>query len=521
MDITQISLYLKDREEKTHEVSLLYPLRERRIKVQKTKPVRFLWLSNLILKLFTFFTPNLSIEAKFKTQLARLLTQDFVRDHLLEDPRRREAFFKALRQSADQIGYQSFAYPPSTLSAKSCAQFLTTVGGASLVDDPKRLSFHVMRMKGEEKTVLDSILTHIERPPLSSGLNIMENGKETSISLMTHYSKFKVLDVDGKGKINYELFQNRTAPATQSTNVINQKVVFDISDEKNPLWLGSYSGNLGSTKKLLEQILLILQVKEAVTISDKPSSLICPILFTSLYCWRELEEVCLQRDAIRALNGKTLEIGDERVTLRLFYYNLTIHRVPIPAETKAFFEDLNDECIIRLFEQSPFSTELENLPNDFFERQKRSLDTIDRFRSEKTRIIKSIHEPVFKALLEKRSMDGRSIKGMDVLLYLEEATKQLGIFHNKNCQNGLDRTSTAKAADKAQNAVRKVTGSSYLPGYNESKQLFRALYSLYLLWEEADINAALTNGISRGPFFKRLFYLNPQQSEYLAEWMHL
>ena len=522
MDITQISIHLKDGEEKTHEVSLLQPLEERSLRRGKKPKPSFLWINRLKTKVATIFTPKLTAEAQFKTQLAHLLTQDLVRDHFLDDPQRREAFYLALREAAHHIGYREFAHPAPTLSSMDSAHFLTTLDGFSLIEHPNRLAFHVARMKKEEQPVLDSILSHIERPPLFSGLDIVQNDIETSISLATHYSKFRVLNVEEGGKVSYELFLNKTAPATQSESTINQKVVFDTSNAEDPTWLGSYCGDLGCPNRVLEQILLILQAKGEVQISERPSPLTCKILFTSLYNWRELEEVCRQRDAIRTLDGKTLEIGDERVTLKLYYYNLnSIHRIPIPAETRSFLEDLNDECLIRLLEIEPYSKDLEKLPTDFFERQKIALATVDNFRLKRQEIAATIDDPVFKALILKHRPDGRSLKGMDALLYLEEASKRLRMFHNKNCRNGIDRTSTAKAADKAQNAIRKITGEAYLPGHNDHKQLFKVLYSLYLLWEEPELNAALTIGLFGKSFFRRLFYHNPQQAEYLAKWAEL
>ncbi|MCH9703596.1 MAG: hypothetical protein K0U13_02270 [Chlamydiae bacterium] len=461
-------------------------------------------------KLVLLFTPKLSQEAQFKVQLARLLSQENVREHFLEDPKRRKLFFMALKEAAKEIGYKRFTQPDSEMTPIQAARFLTKLKGTSLLDNSRRLNFKAKRMQKEEEPVLHTILSHIERSPLVSGLEVDDH---EPIVHQTRYSKLTISHISESGKVSYELFLNKTAPAFENASTPNQGVIFDTTDPKQT-WLGSYCGDLGTPKRVLEQVLLILQAEGPVEILEKRTDFKVRILFTSLYNWREMEDICRQRDAIETLHGKTLKIGDEEVTLDLFYYNLnSIYRMPIPANTRAFLEDLNDFCLIRLLGIDP----LDDLPDDFFEKQKRILEAIDHFRANRPQF----DDPILDTLVQKQKPNGKALRGMDALLYLEEATHKLEVFHNKNCRNGVDRTTTAKAADKAQNALHRLTGETFLPGYNEHEKLFKALYSLYLMWEEPGINAALSLGVSSHTFFRKLFYLNPQHNRYLASWARL
>ena len=504
MDIKQISLNLKDGEATTHAFHLLNPLEDNNLK-PIAKP-NLSWLFVWIEKVVCAFLPKLSLENKFKTELAHILMQNLIKEHYLDNQERREAFLDAIQKAAHHVGYTTFSKPSIELSSSEIAKVLTNISGQSLLDRPRKLAFCARRIKNERGPILDAILSHLERAPLHSDLKIQNSDQESVISLSTHYSRFKTIEMDGK--VNYELFRNKIAPPLELESTTNQRVVLDSSDPKNPNWIGSYCGSLGSRCKVLQQILLILQADGEVKLSNEETPFTSRILFTSLYNWKEMEEICLQRDAIESLNGRTLHIGNEKIRLELYYYNLnSIYRLPIPPHMRAFLEDLNDECIMRLFHLDSF----DNLPEDFFQRRKQILDKIDRFRQNPP----SMKDPIFQALVHKRRADGRCLKAMDALLYLEEAANKLSIFHNKNCLNGIDRTSTAQAADKAQNALLTLTGEHYLPGYNEHKKLFRIFYTLYLMCEEPPMNAALSLGLFENHFFKRLFYYNPQQSEFV------
>ncbi|MCP5470232.1 MAG: hypothetical protein H7A36_07010 [Chlamydiales bacterium] len=526
-NISEISIHLKDGKERNNEISLLEPLKERRAVKRRRSRRRLSWVGRVAKRVRRLFARKLSPEERFKSVLAHLLTQQNVRDHFMESEERRAAFFKALREAAHQVGYTEFSIPSHALSPDEVQKHLTTL--------EKRIS--IQQMGNEGHRVLDAILSKIERLPITSCLEVLQDEKLSSIDITTQYAKFHVLDISPEGKVNYKLFKNRAAPATSRTSTINQKVVLDTSNPDDPTWIGTYSGELSHVHNLLEQILLIMQAKpdEQISLIDGKEGPTIHFLFTSLYGWRDLEEICMQRDAIRKLNGKTLYIGKQPIHLRLFYHNLnSFHRIPIPAETRAFLEDINDESMIPLLHLAlgddsplaPIVEELDKLPliqiqdpkTRFLERQKKLLACIDDYRAKRKEIAACCDNPLIKTLLLKQRPDGRALKGLDALLYLDAFTHELHIFHNKNCRNAADRTSGAKAADKAQNGIRKLMGEPFLPGFNDHQALFKVLYSLYLLWEEPEINSALTTGTHGAPFFKRFFHHNPDHTNYLMDW---
>lgn len=530
--IHQLSLHCKDGKETFNEVSILQPLIDRPF-VKKKELRRFFWYDRLKLKLRYFFKGSLCPEGQFKTALAHILSQDFVREYFLQNQKRRKAFFKSLKDAAKQLGYTQFTHPPLTLSSDEAAYMLTQFGDKNLLNDPKELNVQ-FKLYGHKPLAV--ILSHLERHPLTSCLEVLLGDEVKKIHVTTHYFKFHVKEVKKSGKIHYETFKKSS---------INQRVVLDNTNAKKPLWIGTYSGALSHEHNLLEQTLLILHrgpAQEIRLLSEK-KGVTWTFLFTSLYSWRELEDICHQRDVIRNLNGKTLQITHldgsvEHIQLQLLYHNVhSFHRLPIPAETRAFLEDINDEFLIRLMHMALEhenkgeylfeivqaldclkNIQIEDPKARFLERQKRLLCLIDQYRLKRQEIAKATQNPLVKALILKQRADGKVLKGMDSLLYLDQLAKELHLFHHKNCRNASDRTSGIKAADKAQNALYKITNEAFLPGLTGNANLFKALYSLYLYWEEPELNAALSMGIFGRKFFRKLVCVNPDQAHYLMNW---
>ncbi len=567
-EISQISIYLKEEQERVNEVALFQPLALKTAFDVTSKPInqrKWSYTQNLpllrrlslkvqsfLFKKAPFFVPKerLTEEAKFKTVLALLLAQESLRDFFFATEKRRDNFFAAIRQAARARNYHDFSVPEGN-TPLTISQNLTTLTGKSksLIDDLSELNLQMAALNHNERNeILFNILNHVERPPIHSIVEVMHGEKIKEIALTTKYAQYKVKDIYTNGKVDYRYIEDyATSSIRTRTNmqpgvkgVVNQRYSLDAMTGE---WIGSYSGELTSKRNLLEQILFMLDVKgEKVTlVDDAPNAEEKTFLFTSLFSWHEIGLITDQHKAIRELNRKVLKIGERSIRLHLIHYNISFNafnKYPTPREIGATITDINDEALILLthavWEKLGLHSEeltkikqtvdANNSERDFLKHQEKLLKTIDAFRSLKKELIIQLEDkgaPALLTILKGKMPDGRKLQGIDLLLHLNEVTKELGYSHNKNCQNATDRSGGGSAADKAQHAFQKIYFRSFLPGYASKQEvsLFSVLYSMYLVWEEPEINAALSTGFVGEKFYQNFFQKNPETTRYLIRWL--
>jgi len=272
------------------------------------------------------------------------------------------------------------------------------------------------------------------------------------------------------------------------------------------------------------------------------------ILFTSLFSWTEFDLITVQNGAIAHWDGSILRTKVHKdLKVELLHMNIpfnALNKFPAPAEINAKINDINDLPLLKLvFEsfqklaiRSPrleqLAKKIEQLPtfkeSAFLEKATFSQNIIDQFRLVKKKLtsqLMTVSETPFvislRALLTQKRPDGLPLKGIDFLIYLDFVAKELGYLHNKNSRHSTDRSAGADAADKAQYAFMKLTQKPFLPGYSseEGVALFQVLYSMYLVWEEPELNAALSTGFVGEKFHRNFFQKNPETTRYLMEWL--
>lgn len=576
--ISQVSICLNIEKEKFSEIALFHPFEEESRFDEKAPVVNqrkwrysnnIPFFKGLSIKAQQFLfkhVPSLislerqTPEAKFKTVLAILLIQEALRDFFLTSPIRRKNFLQAVEQAAKASGYFNFVSPLDT-SPLGISRELTQLSGKSLIDDPLELKLQMATLdRFERDSILFSILNMVERPPITSTLEI-SSGKETnSISVTTTYAKYKIIESDPTtGSATYQFLENRATSSIRTLEntlpgakgAMNQRKSFDVITNQ---LIGTYCGEMSSVNLVLEQILFILDQKKGETVLlDVPPPNVPieekKILFTSLFSWNEIDLIKDQQQSINALDQKIIVTDDGRyLRLSLLYYNIpfnAFNKFPVPAEMAASIKDINEANLILLgFEASKklgiHSTQLQasaanlkklhgrNEKEFFFEKQKLLYEEIDRFQIVKKSLIKELENKQDVALasylltiLNNKKKDGKQLKGMDYLLILDLLSKELGLVHNKNCQNSTDRSAGADAADKAQHAFIKILHAPFLPGSASDIEisLFKVLYSMYLVWEEPEINAALSTGFVGEKFYNSIFQKNPETTHYLTSWL--
>jgi hypothetical protein len=581
-EITQISIYLKEKAERINEVALFQPFVRNTEFNLESKPIaarRWRYTSNipffrrLSLKFQSFLfkycpllipSERLTPEAKFKTVLAILLAQEEVRDFFLSDAQRRENFYRALSDAAYAIGYHQFSPPPASYSENFPIQIsrsLTKLEGKekSLIDDLIELNLQMAALSHPERSeILYRILNRIERPPITSVVEIIGPTATKSIPLTTQYAKYKIKEFNEiGGQITYSYAENQaTSSIRTQKNVLpnakgamNQRIVFD-SD--NQTWIGSYCGHLSSSFHVLEQILWILKQKKgsAQVIKQPPKGAVLyetKILFISLYSWHEIQLITDQRSAIRKWDQQILWLDGVYTKLNLLYANIpfnALNNYPAPAEISAKLRDINDEALISLaadaWHMMGISNEglsalasrvltLRELGHTtFLEKEKALLEEIDHFRELKQDLLATLEtlpaNPFhlsLKGLLSDKKPNGKALKGIDKLMFLTHLAGELGYLHNKNCENATDRSAGADAADKAQYAYKKIYKNVFLPGYDSEHEqaLFKVLYSMYLVWEEPEINTWLSTGFVGEKFYNNFIQKNPETTRYLVRWL--
>ncbi len=573
-EISQISIYLKEEQERINEIALFQPLSAHSGFDESSKPIQqrkwsytsqLPFLRRLSLKVQSFlfrkvprFIPaeRSSAEAKFKTVLALLLAQESLREFFFSSEKKQRNFFQAIQRAAEQLGYKGFSIPSETAPLKIC-QNLTHISGRpmSLIDDLTELNLQMAALKKEERNaILFSILSQIERAPLTSILEVTHQDKIERIALTTRYAQYKITGMHAdSGKIEYSFTEDRATSSIRTAQnsrpgvkgTMNQRCSFDDQTGEK---IGSYSGELSNQNHLLEQILFMLNLKgeEVALVKDAPQVEESTFLFTSLFSWHEIGLINDQHQAIRSLNRQILKIGKERyVRLNLIHLNISfnaLNKYPTPAEMGATIRDMNDQALIhttadlwkKLNLPSQKLFELRDTLNviadehDFLKHQEQLLDVIDRFKEIRKELIAQLEllpqNPLIlagMALLKGKKSDGKKLRGMDLLLCLNILAGDLGYMHNKNCQNSTDRSAGAHAADKAQYAYRLIREHIFLPGYTSGQELslFKVLYSMYLVWEEPEINAALSTGFIGEKFYHNFFQKNPETTRYLTSWV--
>lgn len=510
-------------------------------------------------------------EAKFKTALAILLAQESLREYFLGTLEKRKHFFAAALHGAHVTGY-SFSAPDMDLSLSQTAKALTSLPHLkkSLVEDLAELNLQMAALPTHERNeILFAILNNIERPPVNSVIEVASDHQEAQkIELLTKYAKVQVHHIDKKtGKIDFTQEQDHATSSIEThlnvwpgkKGVMNQRMVLGQSkDGAFSRIIGSYCGEILTSENVLEQLLFLLQEENALQVylwmyNDHVEEKMVEdktVLFTSLFSWNEYDKILREHFAIDDLHGKVLKIvergGHERyLRLHLYHQNLSFNawnKFPTPSETKANLKDLNDEMIIQLLKRAwnflglaeyhplnAIAIEIEEArkESDFLKKQKRVIDSLDKFSALKNDVL-ALLAPLnnevansFKALLSKRYARHRKLSQMDVLIYTGVLTKHLGVFHNKNCEHSTDRTAGANAADKAQNAFTQLRGHSFLPldASLSEMALFRVLYSMYLVWEEPELNAGLSTGFIGEKFFNNFIQKNPETTRYLTPWL--
>ncbi len=563
-DINQISIYLKSEEERVNEIALSRPLDPRASftgeglslheKNWSSLPLNT-WHSrcSLLLRRFVFkhlplLVPpaRLSKEAKFKTVVAILLSQESLREFFLSTPKKRENFFASLQEAARAINYSDLTLPQSG-TPYTISQQLTSLDRGCLIDNSGEFHLQMAALPVFERDeLLFSILNRVERPPITSVLEVMHQDRIEPISLTTQFAKYQVLSEDpATGVISYIYRKDEATSSLPSRErkkgACNQRCVFFDSP------LSFYSGELTTESHLLEQIFFILgcEGKPVQRVTHATDIEVRKILFTSLYSWNEYGVIVQQREAIRQLNHQLLKIGEDRVVqLELLHFNVpfnAFNKYPAPAEMKAALLDLNDEALIPLLAECMRSFGIDSpdlfalaqsLPSsrgEFFQQEEKRLVLIDEFRLLKRELIDQLEQIpdtfytlACRALLEMKKPNGKRLKGIDHLLYLNLLAEQAGYTHSKNCKHSLDRCAGADAADKAQFAYTQIHKTPYLPGFSnldEEHNLFKVLYSMYLVWEEPEFTTALSTGFLGEKFYDNVFQRNPETTRYLLPWL--
>lgn len=573
-EISQISIYIKDEKERVNEIALFHPLSRQLEFDEESKPVhqrkwsythKLPFLRRLTLKVQSFLfkkapalipTERLTSEAKFKTVIAILLAQEGLREFFFSNEKKKESFLQAAKDAAHAIGYLDFL-PPSGQTPLKISQNMTLLSGkeVSLIDDLPELNLQMAALSHQERNeILFRILNQVERPPLTSVLEVMHGDEKEEILLKTEYAKYKIQGIDlHTGKIDYLFTENRSTSSIKTwqntrpgvEGVINQRRAVDAKTERV---ISTYSGELETEHHLLEQILFMLnlQGEEVYLLNEIEKAEEQTFLFTSLYSWHEIDSLSDQHQMIRKINKKVLRIGnDQFIKLNLLHFNIpfnALNKYPSPAEMHAVIRDINDQGLIilvydlwihlglhsdRLFQ---LKDEVEKLSyeKDYLLYQDQMLNCVDSFQTLKEELIGQLESlpddsrvEACIALLKGKKRDQKRLRGIDLLLYLNTCVGPLNYLHNKNCENSTDNSAGASAADKAQYAYEKIYYHSFLPGFatEHETSLYKVLYSMYLVWEEPELNAALSTGFLGEKFYHNFLQRNPETTRYLIHWL--
>lgn len=532
-DVSEISLFVSNQFETIRAISLDQPLKiVQKVAVFPLLPSRKNRIALFAAKMIHWFSLNKqsSAEQLFLTAVALLIAEPLWRTMILKTEKMRTHFLNVVHQIAHVYGVTCDETDIETIERQiQDSTYLKTLA-------------HSKRILGEAKIqqVQCLLLDELEKLPISSTLNITCVDGQSCIRFKTSYVKYKVHAIEPSGHIIYhcQIDKNTSSIRTQQSifpdirGVIGQRIV-----QSDCGTMSSSSGELSTRYHVLEQILCLLQLtSEEVSLLPSRSAPEKCILFTSLYAWHELDLILEQKEAIESLNGLLLSSEKGAYRLRLLYMNIPLNvwsRLPAPAETTAVLRDLNDQALIWLTYATFLQLELpreqlrtwvdafDTIDKDFFHAAQMRLGLIDAFNQYKVDLIPYLQRQgahlaqIVVALLTQKRPDGKALRGIDTLLYLEQLTTSLRILHHKNCQRATHRSSAAHAADKAQYAFTKIAQAPFLPGAasDEQHKLFEALYSLYLLWEEPTMHHILNTGEEGS--FETTLCKNSEISRYL------
>lgn len=552
--ISQISIHLKGRAEKISEVVLLQPISKKAAFDTTTAPLAkrtWTFLNSLtlyqrfFLKIQLFFLKrfqrDLDAENQFKTVVAILLSQEELRMFFLGDKTLKKAFFVALQSGAEKAGYKKFTAPKESDDPRALAKELTSInGGASLLDDYVQLNLKMSLLEDSKRDeILCAILSALDRPPLQSVLEVTtDQGIDCHIEMATHYAQFLVSEIKEDGLICFRTRLNSSrACCANDARTFNQHIVYE---EENVI--GSYCGQLLHVSNALEQLLFLLNADPKhshfwLEKSLEPTKQF-EVLFTSLFSWNEYDKILKEHNAIKKLHNTVLRIvkddgSSEEIQLKLYHQNLSFNafnKFPGPSEIKAHIRDFNAEMLID-FTKKTFA--LLNIDHPFFkleppyladylEAQKALLKRIDQFEAQRREFIDILNAlPSEVAISLKALLSIKHLSGIDAYIFTTILARHLNILHNTNCHHATDRSGSASAIDKAQSAFIKMQGHAFLPGVSskEERSLFEVFYSMYLVWEEPEINAGLSTGFIGEKFFKNFIQKNPETTKYLTPWL--
>jgi hypothetical protein len=173
---------------------------------------------------------------------------------------------------------------------------------------------------------------------------------------------------------------------------------------------------------------------------------------------------------------------------------------------------------------------------NYFREQRRFVDYLDHFHKASPSLLLSLqgikekvtlYSPPFEvitalqALLERQVHPQNAPKGIDEFINMRILSHSLSLSTSTNCSYSIDRSSVANATDKAQYAYRALQGHSFFPqqATQEARELFKVLYSMYLIWEEPQITLGLSMGFMGEKYFTHFIHKDSEATRYLMEWV--
>lgn len=466
--------------------------------------------------LFPFFHKQ-SNDRKFQLILAAFLSNERLLQFFVENPSQKKEFISAIKKAAKQAFAESFYQKNYSLESQELLDQLTILEGdtISLLENRKKLKKELGKIDESEKEYLIFLLLNELKKKLPQ-LTI-----DTTKSFKKEFGKGWIDGSYENISFLYQKQEDHAKPLLYFYNhfVADQHLLYEICQQEDTPLL-SACGNLESTKKVLEQILFLLNAATA-SISLKDSQELIPqkmICFISLYNWYELDLILAERSGIDQLQGKTLEYktssGEQKtIKLKLFYYNIPLSGILEPSHTKAALKDLKDEVLLEFceifFKKEPCSypkilSLFQDLPilsssylHPYLEKQKKILEKIDRFRSafpELERELSTHSSPVAKILLSLiyRNKYGKSSE-IEELLILYQFLSDCQIHVNIN-SNQLIKILASEACIETELSLKKSFGfprGSFDSGY---QKLFSSLYTQYILADSTQLHAALSSG---------------------------
>lgn len=495
----------------------------------------------------------LNSEVKFKTLLALLLSQEELFSYFLCSNERKNNFRAAIEKIAGRLELGNFFWPEEE-EPHLIAKALTTPFGCkkSLLEEKRKLyrNLHAIK-KNERAQLLFELLEMIDRPDLTSELLIeCKSSDPHRIGLKTCYGRYEVKGVLADGKIDVQSKREAITPSTgylRCTSVKNLRSTIDLGTNEK---IASYSGEISTIHNALEVLLFLLGNEgdcDYYLSENEPSMPIIEkeIFFTSLYSWNELTMIHAEKSALDALDDHYLLCYDAKGNKRAYHLKLrylnfafnALNHFPKPEEIEATIDEITLEGKIFLLAatarklnlSSPILFSIEERiarakkEKDFFTKKRRLIEALNDFKSSEEELLahfymKKNHNSPLISAIDRLFSKGSKATALINLCYI---LSELKLDHHINCKRGIDRTGALSALNKAQRAFSSFTETPFLPGYDheENEPLFSLLYSLYLIWEESEINSALASGFSGERFHKNPFKRNREATFYLTPWI--